>query len=82
MRYCMCIGGGGAPTTHRQTMALTTSHAFCEFKVTIAPIDEPWNTIIVDRFNGSTAEKDAYALAGSIDGLGNTIVQVSCAQCW
>ena len=82
MRYIMCIGGGGAPTTHDKQMAITAPHAFIEFKVTVAPVSEPWNTVIIDRFNGSSAEKDAYALARAIDGLGNTIVQVSCAQCW
>ena len=63
-------------------MALTHPSAFIEYKVTIAPSSEPWNTVIVDRFNGSRAEKDAFALADTLQGLGNTIVQVSCAQCW
>ena len=52
-----------------------------EYIVTIAPSSEPWSTVIVDRFNGSRAEKDALALAETLQGLGNTIVQVSCAQC-
>lgn len=61
---------------------LLHSFSACEYKVTIAPASEPWNTVVVERFNSSTAERDAHALAASLEGLGNTIVQVSCAQCW
>jgi hypothetical protein len=58
------------------------THAFCEFKVTMAPADRAWETIVIERFTGSTAERDATRLASSLQGLENTIVQVSCAQCW
>ena len=58
------------------------THAFCEHKVTIAPIDRPWETIVVERFNDSNAERDATRLAKSLEGLENAIVQVSCQQCW
>jgi hypothetical protein len=63
-------------------MALTHPHAFCEFKVTIATADRPWDTVVIERFNGDHAERDAARLAESLQGIGNAIVQVSCAQCW
>ena len=61
---------------------LRNTSNFCEYKVTMAPADRPWDTVVVERFDGSTAERDAKRLAQSLEGLGNTIVQVSCAQCW
>jgi len=61
---------------------LLHSFSACEFKVTMAPADEPWNTVVVERFNSSTAERDAHSLAASLQGLAGAIVQVSCAQCW
>ena len=58
------------------------THAFSEHNVTIAPIDRPWDTVVVERFNDSNAERDAVRLAKSLEGLENAIVQVSCQQCW
>jgi hypothetical protein len=61
---------------------LTATHAFCEYKVTMAHTDRPWDTVVIERFNGSSAERDAKRLAASLTGIENAIVQVSCAQCW
>ena len=58
------------------------AHAFCEYKVTIAPIDRPGDTVAVERFNDSNAERDADRLAKSLEDLENVVVQVSCQQCW
>jgi hypothetical protein len=63
-------------------MALTHPHAFCEHKVTIATADRPWDTVVIERFNGDHAERDAARLAASLTGIENAIVNVSCAQCW
>lgn len=63
-------------------MALTQPHAFCEHKVTMAPADAPWQTVVIERFNGYHAERDAWRLARSLEGLENTVVRVSCQQCW
>jgi hypothetical protein len=63
-------------------MALTHAHAFCEHKVTMAPADRPWDTIVIERFNGYYAERDAKRLADSLQGIENAIVNVSCQQCW
>jgi hypothetical protein len=61
---------------------LRNASNFCTHKVTIAPTDRPWDTIVVERFDGSTAERDAKRFAQSLEGLENSIVQVSCQQCW
>jgi len=50
--------------------------------VTMAPADRAWDTIVIERFNGDYAERDAKRLASSLTGIENAIVQVSCAQCW
>jgi hypothetical protein len=63
-------------------MALTHAHAFCEHKVTIAPADRTWDTVVIERFNGYYVERDAKRLADLLQGIENAIVQVSCAQCW
>lgn len=63
-------------------MALSSVRSSIEYKVTIEPKDSPWESVVVGRFSGSSAERDAFRLAGVFDGLGNTVVRVSCAQCW
>lgn len=63
-------------------MSLVHDHAFIEYKVTIEPEHSPWESVVVGRFNGSSAERDAFRLAQQLHGLGNTVVRVSCAQCW
>jgi hypothetical protein len=63
-------------------MALTHSHAFCEHKVTMAPVDRPWDFVVIERFNGCHAERDAKRLANSLQGLEGAIICVSCQQCW
>ena len=58
------------------------THAFCEYKVTMAPSDRPWSTVAIERFTGDHSERDAKRLADSLQGIEGAIVQVSCAQCW
>lgn len=61
---------------------LSQPSAFIEYKVTMEPVDAPWQSVVVERFNGSTAERDAFRLARSLDGLEGAVVRVSCSQCW
>jgi hypothetical protein len=57
------------------------SFASIEFRVTMAPAAEPWNTVTVERFTGSSAERDAQRMAESLEGIENAIIGVCCAQC-
>ena len=78
----MGTGGESFHPTPRATMALTRAHSFIEYKVTMAPADRAWDTIVIERFNGDYAERDAKRLAASLTGIENAIINVSCAQCW